>query len=201
MLLKLDTSREVRARVVRFFQWALKDLKQAMLGRALPSGAGAASVGAPALLPPKYLPAYRAFLCHVKDMPTPLLVQAAAAFGITLDADAIAAERAALAGSGAGRVKAQAAATDGDLVARFLGDLATGVVVGADREVRKEELYQRFLVWCASARGVAASRTYFNRGIVRHAKAREVRRGHNADRCWRGVGLLPTIALREGGRR
>ena len=57
-------------------------------------GAGAAPSP---LLPPKYLPAYRAFLCHVKDMPTALLVQAAAAFGITLDPAAVEAERAAMA--------------------------------------------------------------------------------------------------------
>ena len=95
-LLKLDTSRikdpEARARVVRFFRWALKDLRQAMQGRGLP--AGPSTAGAPSLLPPKYLPACRAFLCHVKDMPTPLLVQAAAAFGITLDPAAVEAERA-----------------------------------------------------------------------------------------------------------
>ena len=79
--------------MVRVFRWALKDLKQAMLGRALPSGARGAP--SPSLLPPKYLPAYRAFLCHVKDIPTPLLMQAAAAFGITIDSAAVEAERAA----------------------------------------------------------------------------------------------------------
>ena len=50
VLLKLDTSRvkdpEARARAVHFFQWALKDLKQAMLGRALPSGAPSVAVPA-----------------------------------------------------------------------------------------------------------------------------------------------------------
>jgi hypothetical protein len=203
VLLKLDTLRvknpDARAKVTRFFHWALNDLKRAMLGRALPAGAGAAPT--PPLLPPKYLSAYRAFLCHVRDMPTPLLVQVAATFGIIIDPAGVEAERAVLARPLPKQAQPlSAAAAAGDLVARFLADPAAGVVVGVDHEVRKEALYQRFSEWCASAGEVLPSRTYFNRGIVRHTKAREVHKG-NVGRFWRGIGIVPTIGLNRGGAR
>jgi hypothetical protein len=204
VLLKLDTSKikhpEARAKVVRFLRWALTTLKRAMLGRALPAGDGAAPTRP--LLPPKYLPAYRAFLCHVRDMPTPLLVQVAATFGIIIDPAGVEAERAVLARPLPKQAQPlSAAAAAGDLVARFLADPAAGVVVGVDHEVRKELLYQRFSEWCVSAGEVLPSRTYFNRGIVRHTKAQAVNKGRKVGRFWRGIGIVPTIGLNRGGVR
>lgn len=220
VLLKLDTNRlknaDARATVVRFFAWALKDLRAAMLGRALPPGAGAGPARVPAwveaLSAAERSRLHRGLFNSAKGMPVSILVPMAASIGIALDAEAIAAERAsagaAAAAAADGRAAKRgnaalvpAAPLTGDLVVRFLADPAAGVVVGVDREVRKEALYQRFSEWCAAAGEPPPSRTYFNRMIVRHTKARKEHRGSRGGRCWRGVGLLPTPGLNGGGAR
>lgn len=97
ILLKLDTSRikepEARAKVVRFYRWALRDLKQAMLGRALPAGAAGGAKERPRL-DARTGDIVKALARNGHRLPVSLLVPLAASIGIALDGEAIAAERA-----------------------------------------------------------------------------------------------------------
>ena len=116
VLLKLDTARikdpEARARVVGFFRWALRDLKQAMLGRALPAGADGSANERPRL-DARTADIVKAIARNGHRLPVSILVPLAASIGIDIDPAAVEAERAAMAPgvrSGSGR-RAVASAT------------------------------------------------------------------------------------------